>query len=132
MNETHQDSRGLTTLIGDLAQQVTTLLQTEGRLLRAEISEKLGKVGAGAIQVLGGAVCLLAALMVLLQALVIALAEAGLGAGWSSLLVGVVVAILGVILLRSGTASMNPAELTPDRTQSQLKQDVRVVKDQLK
>lgn len=131
MNE-NQDSRGLVTLISDLAQQVTALLQTEGRLLRAEMSEKLSKVGAGAIEVLGGAICLLAALMVLLQALVIALTNAGLGAGWASLLVGVIVAGLGIFLLRSGAASMNLSDLGPERTQDQLTQDVRVVKEQLK
>ena len=81
---------------------------------------------------LGGAICLMAALMVLLQALVIALANAGLGAGWSSLLVGVIVAVLGVVLLRTGAASLSPSELNPDRTEDQLKRDVRVVKEQLK
>ena len=126
------ESRGLVTLVSDLAQQVTTLLQTEGRLLRAEMSEKLAKVGAGAIEVLGGAICLIAALIVLLQALVIALANAGLGTGWSSLLVGVIVAGLGVFLLRSGAASMNPSDRAPERTQGQLKQDVGVVKEQIK
>ncbi|MBA3448234.1 MAG: phage holin family protein [Pseudaminobacter sp.] len=131
MNE-HQDSRSVATLLSDLAQQGTTLLQTEARLLRAEMSEKFHNVGTGAIEVLGGAVCLLAALIVLLQALVIALAEAGLGAGWASLLVGLVVAGLGVFLLRNGSSSMAPSELTPDRTQEQLKRDVRVVKEQLK
>jgi len=126
------DSRSLAALISDLAQQVTSLLQTEGKLLRAEMTEKVTKAGAGAVEVLGSAICLLAALMVLLQALVIALANAGLGAGWSSLLVGVLVAILGVVLLRTGTASLNPTDLTPDRTQDQLKRDVRVVKEQLR
>ena len=131
MNE-HQEARSVTTLLGDLAQQVTTLLQTETRLFRAEMSDKLSNVGNGAIEILGGAICLLAALMVLLQALVIALANAGLGAGWSSLLVGVVVAVLGVILLRTGSANLSPSELNPDRTQEQLKRDARVVKEQLK
>jgi len=126
------DNRSLVTLVGDLAQQVTQLLQTEGKLLRAEMTEKLSKAGTGAIEVLGGAICLLAALMVLLQALVIALAEAGLGAGWSSLLVGVAVAILGVVLMRNGSAGLNPSDLAPDRTQDQLKRDVRAVKEQLK
>ncbi|RUU48971.1 phage holin family protein, partial [Mesorhizobium sp. M6A.T.Ca.TU.002.02.2.1] len=32
----NQESRGLATLVSDLSQQVTTLLQTESRLLRAE------------------------------------------------------------------------------------------------
>ena len=64
MNERLNESpagRGLGTLISDLAQQVTTLLQTEGKLLRSEMSDKLSKVAAGAIEVLGGAICLLAA-----------------------------------------------------------------------
>jgi len=126
------DTRSLVTLVGDLAQQVTQLLQTEGKLLRAEMTEKLTKAGAGAIEVLGGAICLLAALLVLLQALVIALAQAGLGAGWSSLLVGVIVAILGVVLMRNGSANMKPSDLTPERTQDQFKRDVRAVKEQLK
>lgn len=100
--------------------------------MRAEISEKASKAGAGAVEILGGAICLLAALLVLLQALVIALASAGLGAGWSSLLVGVIVALLGVTLLRNSMAGMTVSELTPDRTQDQLKRDARVIKEQLR
>lgn len=130
--KTGAEDRNLATLVGDLAQQVSRLVQTEGRLLRAEIGEKASRAGAGAIEILGGAICLLAALMVLLQALVIALAEAGLGPGWSSLLVGIVVAALGIFLLRSGKAAMDPAELTPDRTQQQFKRDAAAVKEQLK
>ena len=80
---------------------------------------------------MGGVICLIAALIVLLQALIIALAKAGLGAGWSSLLVGVVVAGLGLVLLRAGTKMLSPSELNPDRTEEQLKRDVRVVKDQV-
>ena len=131
MNE-NQDSRSVPTLLSDLAQQATTLVQTEARLLRAEMSEKFSKVGSGAVEILGGAICLLAALMVLLQALVIALANAGLGAGWSSLLVGVVVALVGYMLLRAGAKTIQPSELTPERTQEQFKQDIQVVKEQLK
>jgi len=127
-----QDDRSLMTLVSDLAQQVTTLLQTEGKLLRTELYEKAEQAGAGAVEVLGGAICLMAALLILLQALVIALAKAGLGAGWSSLLVGVVVAGLGLILVRSGAASMKPSNLTPDRIAAQLKSDANVIKDQVK
>jgi len=43
------DSRSLAALITDLAQQVTSLLQTEGQLLRAEMTEKVTKAGAGAV-----------------------------------------------------------------------------------
>jgi len=119
-------------LISDLSQQVTTLLQTEGKLLRTELYEKAEKAGAGAAEVLGGAICLMAALLILLQALVIALANAGLGAGWSSLLVGIVVAVVGAFLVRTGAANMKPSQLTPDRTTGQLKRDASVIKDQVK
>ena len=126
------DDRSLMTLISDLSQQVATLVQTESRLLRAELSEKAEKAGSGGMEVLGGAICLLAALLVLLQALVIALAKTPLGPGWSSLLVGVLVAILGLILLRAGSSTMKPSELAPDRTAGQLKRDANVIKDQVK
>lgn len=119
-------------LISDLSQQVTTLLQTEGKLLRTELYEKAEQAGAGAAEVLGGAICLMAALLILLQALVIALANAGLGAGWSSLLVGIVVALVGAFLVRTGAANMKPSQLTPDRTTGQLKRDASVIKDQVK
>lgn len=131
MSEAPQD-RSLATLIGDLTQQASTLVQTEGRLLRAELSEKMTKVGGLATEVLAGAICVLAGLMVLLQALVIALANAGLGAGWASLLVGLVVAGLGAMLIRNGSANFTAAELAPQRTQNQLENDARVLKEQVK
>ncbi|ESX07715.1 hypothetical protein X766_34515, partial [Mesorhizobium sp. LSJC255A00] len=42
-----QDNPSLAGLVTDLAQNVTTLVQTEARLFRAELSEKLTKAGAG-------------------------------------------------------------------------------------
>jgi hypothetical protein len=128
----NEDSRSLATLIGDLTEQASTLVRTEARLLRAELSEKFAKVGASAVEILGGAICLLAALMVLLQALVIALAETGLGGGWASLIVGVAVAVLGLILIRNGSAGLDPGEMAPEKTARQLQEDARTVKEQVK
>jgi len=127
-----QDDRSLVGLISDLSQQVTSLLQTEGKLLRTELYEKAEQAGTGAAEVLGGAICLMAALLILLQALVIALANAGLGAGWSSLIVGLVVAALGAFLVRNGASNMKPSQLTPDRTTDQFKRDATVIKDQIR
>ena len=129
MSDQH-DNRSVATLISDLAQQASTLVQTEVRLLKAEMSEKASKVGTGVAEMAAGAICLLAALIVLLFALVAALAETGMGPGWAALLVGVIVALLGVFLLKNGSTSFT--NLTPDRTTEQLGQDARVVKEQLK
>jgi hypothetical protein len=46
------ENRSLATLVGELTEQGGTLLRTEAKLLRAEISEKLAKAGASAIEVL--------------------------------------------------------------------------------
>jgi len=130
--DTRSDSRGITTLFSDLADQASTLVHTEFRLLRAEMSEKVEQFRNGAIEVIAGSICLLAALLVLLQALVVALAELGLGAGWASLLVGVVVAVIGAILVSRGTSNMSAQNLTPERTQEQVTRDARAVKEQIR
>lgn len=129
---TREDPRGITTLFSDLANNATTLVQSEFRLLRAEMSEKVGQVGNGLAEMVAGAICLLAALLVLLQALVVALAEMGLGTGWASLAVGVVVAIIGGVLVRMGMSNMSSTNLMPERTQHQMSDDARAVKDQMK
>ncbi|WEX07696.1 phage holin family protein [Chelativorans sp. AA-79] len=129
---TREDPRGITTLFSDLANNATRLVQAEFRLLRTEMSEKVGQVKNGLVEMIAGAICLLAALLVLLQALVVALAEMGLGTRWASLAVGVVVAIVGVILVRIGTSNMSESNLMPERTQHQLGDDARAVKDQMR
>ncbi|WP_173931319.1 phage holin family protein [Chelativorans sp. Marseille-P2723] len=129
---TNEDQRGITTLVTDLADQAATLVRTEFRLLRAEMSEKLEQVRNGGLEIVAGSICLLAALLVLLQALVVALAELGLGMAWSSLIVGVVVAIIGFVLVRMGTSNISATNLTPERTQEQLAKDTRAVKEQIR
>src|SRR3954468_5238954 len=103
------DSRSLSTLLADLTQQGSALIQTELQLLRAEVSEKVAQAGTASVEVLAGALCLFAALIILLQALVVALTRLGLSADWASLLVGIVVAVLGAVLVRNGTAQLSPA-----------------------
>ena len=128
----NEDSRGVMGLVSDLADQASTLVRTEFRLLRTELSEKFDQVKSGAIEVVAGAICLLVALLVLVQALVIALAQMGLGGGWASLLVGVVLAVLGYILVKTGSSNMSAANLTPERTQNQLARDAHAVKEQVR
>lgn len=127
-----RESRSIQTLISDLCDQATSLVHTEFRLLRAEMTEKVGQIKSGATEIVAGGICLLAALLILLQALVVALAELGLGAGWASLLVGVVVAVIGVILMRIGTSNVSATNLTPERTQEQLGRDTQAVKEQVR
>lgn len=127
MSAAGTDTRSLPQLLSDLVHEMTTLLRRETQLVRAEISEKITKVEAGVGSILAGTICLLVALNVLAGALVIALAN-WIGAGWSALVVGLVLAVMGAILVKTGTSSMH--DLAPDRSMRQVAEDAKLVREQ--
>src|SRR6185312_5702379 len=124
-------SRSLPDIFSDLVAQFTSLLQKEGQLARAELSENIGKAAMGLGFVIGGAVLLIPALVVLLDAAVAAITEQGhLAPYWSALIVGGVVLILGLALLAFGTSRLRPSNMIPTRTMQQLQRDASVAKAQ--
>lgn len=136
------DPRSVPQLLSDLARELTTLFKKEGQLIRAELSEKATKLGVGIGSAAAGAIVLLVALNVLAAALVVAIARIGadaadpaiqndgIGVGWASLIVGVILAIIGAVLVRKGTSDMT--DLTPERTVNQVSQDANLVKEQVR
>jgi hypothetical protein len=126
-----QDPRSVPELLSTFTSDFVALLRKESELVRSEFSEKVGQIAKGGAEMAGGAICLLAALLVLLQALVIALSKI-MDPVWASILVGVAVAILGVVLLRAGAKAVEPSKLTPDRSARQLGKDAALAKDQVK
>jgi hypothetical protein len=126
----HTDERSLKDLFTDLTESITTLFRKEIQLARAETSEKINQVGVAIGAIAGGAILALAALIVLLQALVIAITEAGVPAGWASLIVGVIVAVVAYVLIHKGTNDLKASNLAPNRTMGSLKRDAQVVKEQ--
>lgn len=131
MSET-DDRRSLRTLLSDLVHELTTLFRKESELLRAEISEKVTQIEVGIGAAAAGVICLLAAFLILLQALVVAIANLGLDPAWASLIVGVVVALIGVLLLRKGSSNMSSAKLMPSRTAAQVEKDARLAREQVR
>jgi xanthine/uracil permease len=125
------ESRSIPQLLGDFTSDLTSLLRKESELVRAEFSEKLGQLAKAGGEIAAGAICLLAALIVLLQALVIALSNY-MDPAWAALLVGVVVAVLGVVLLKAGAKAASPENLKPDRTLRQVDKDITLAKEQVK
>src|SRR5512146_193440 len=95
------DPRSLPQLVGDLTHDLSTLVRKESELIRVELKENLQQMARGGATLAVGAVLTLAAAMILLQTLVLALAKV-MDPVWASLLVGVVVAIVGIVLLRGG------------------------------
>src|SRR3546814_6583063 len=89
-----RDTRSVPELLSDLLRETTELFRAEGKLIRAEISEKIRQVEMGGGSLVAGAICLLVALFVLAQALIVALGDI-IGDAWAALLVGIVIAEIG-------------------------------------
>ena len=136
------DTRSVPQLLSDLARELTTLFRKEGQLIRAELSEKTSQLAVGLGEAAAGAICLLVSLNVLAAALVVAIArigaeqadpaiqDTGIGVGWASLIVGVLLAAIGAFLLKKGASNMS--NLTPERTVNQVSQDANLVKEQVR
>jgi hypothetical protein len=123
--------RSIPDILSDLVAQFTRLVQKEGQLARAELSENIGKAATGLGFVIGGAVLLIPALVVLLDAAVAAITERGhLAPYWSALIVGGAVLIIGLLLLAFGASRLRPSNMIPARTIQQLQRDASVAKSQ--
>ena len=126
-----KDPRSVPDLIGDVVREANELLRTEGKLIRAEISDKFTQVQLGGGSLAAGAICLIVALVILAQALVIALAHL-VGPGWAALVVAVVFGLAGMVLINRGKTALATVSLVPDRAIEQLQKDRNLVKEQVR
>lgn len=124
-------NRSVPELLGNLVNQVSTLFRKEVQLARAEVGEKVGQATGSIVSLAAGGVLLLAALMILLEAVVAFLAYLGIPVPWARLIVGVVVALIGYALVRSGMSGLKTSNLVPNRTVEQLSRDAAVAKEQV-
>jgi hypothetical protein len=125
-------ARPLTSLFTDTVAELTHLFQTEIRLVRAEINEKMSRAANSGALIGAGAVVLLPAVFILLLAIVRWLAVAGLPDQWGLLLVGLVVAGAGVGLLMKGVNNLKGSALVPNRSIEQVRADVAMAKEQVR
>lgn len=123
--------RSVTDLFGSAIGQISTLFRKEVQLARAEMSEKLGEAAGAVTPLAAGGGLLLGALILLLFALVSLLVSFGIATGWSQLIVGVVAALIGYVLIRSGLSRLQSSNLVPRRTAEQLSRDAQVAKEQV-
>jgi putative superfamily III holin-X len=128
----HDSARPLASLFTDLISEVTQLFQTEIRLVRAEMNEKVGRVANSGALIGAGAVVMLPAVFILLLAIVRWLEVAGLPEQWGLLIVGVVVAAVGTILLMKGINNLKGSALVPRRTIEQVQADFSVAKEHVR
>jgi hypothetical protein len=124
--------RPITTVFTEVVTELTALVQTEFRLARAELNEKLDRIANSGMAIGAGAICALAGLFVLLLAIAEWLAVAGLPREWGLLLVGGLVLVIGAVLLMRGVNSLRGSALVPQRTVHQVRQDISVAREQVR
>ncbi len=116
------DSDSPMSLVRRLVDELTTLLRQEVALATAEFSRSLSAARSGVGSVAAGGAVAFAGFLVLLEAVVLALSQA-LRPWLAAAIVGVVVAIIGVILLQAGKRKLDPATLRPRHTAESLRRD---------
>jgi len=124
--------RTVVDIVRDLLAETTTLLRKESQLARAEISEKVDQAVRGVGFVIAGAVLLIPALVVLLGAAVFAMIDAGIDARWAALAVGGVALIVGVLLALVGVRAMRADQLMPRKAMAHVQRDLSMAKNQLR
>ena len=127
-----ESNRPITSLLTEVISELAYLIQTEIRLARAEISEKLSSAASSGALIGAGGVLALSGFLVLLFAAVKFLAIAGLPEQWGFLLVGAIVAVVGGVLVMKGVNALKASSLYPKKTVEQVRADYSVIKEQVK
>ncbi|MGB3555131.1 MAG: phage holin family protein [Jannaschia sp.] len=123
------ETRSAGGLLSDAMGNVSALVRNEVDLARAEVSENISRAGVAIGLIAAAGILALVALNVLAAALVAALTEAGLAAGWSALIVGVVLGGVAFLLMKKGTDDLKLSSLAPTRTVKNVQRDAEAVKD---
>ena len=98
------------------ARDSVELVRKEVQLAKMETSEKIDQLAKGIVFVIVGALLLVVALGFLAEALVEFLATLVGSEGLAALIVGILVAVTGVVLVMRGKSNLSPENLKPSRT----------------
>ena len=121
------ESRSISDVIRDVVLDTRTLIKGELDLVRSEAGDKLNRVVMAVVVILGGTLLGFSALNILLAAIVQAMTHY-MPAWLAAVIVGVVVAIIGLILVMSGKKALEADKLVPQRTADSLGKDANMVK----
>ncbi len=127
-----ETTRPLFSVMTHVASDLAYLVQTEFRLAKAEMSEKMcGAANAGIYLALGGVVAL-SGLIVLLFDIARWIARAGLAYEWSLLIVAAVALAIGAALAMVGVSRLKASAFVPERTLGQMREDYVVAKEHVR
>jgi len=126
---TTESNKSAGSLLTEALSHVSSLMRKEVDLARAEVNENLKHAGVAIGLIVGAVVVALTALNVLSAALVAALTEAGIPAGWSAVIVGLLLAIVAYVMVQKGTNDLKLSSLAPTRTAKNVKRDAQTMKE---
>ena len=119
-------------LFADALSQMTTLFQTELRLVRTEIGEKISSAVSAIVMILVAAVFLLVALFLILIGGVELIISFGFQSWAAYFMVGAGIALIGVVALLLALRNLSADRLKPSRSISQFGKDAEIVKEQVR
>jgi hypothetical protein len=114
---TKAESTSLGDLMGQVTQDMSTLLRQEVELAKAELKQSATRAGKGAGMMAGAAVAGYFVLLFLSIALWLALGYL-IGLGWSSLVVAVIWAIIAAVLAVRGRTEMRKIRGLPQTSET--------------
>jgi len=124
-----ENSRSIADVLQDIIANVQTIIRSEVRLAKTEITEEATKAGRAASMMAGGAVAALFTVWLLLLTIVFALAT--VIPIWSAaLLVCVLMGVVTAVLLVAGKKRFSTVHATPEKTIESVKENVEWVKNQ--
>lgn len=122
--------RSLGQLFADLMNDTRTLLQKEVQLAKVEVTEKVTRLGKDIASLAVGGAIAYAGLLALVAAAVMGLAN--IVPHWlAALIVGVVIAGIGVGMIQQGRKNLSLEKLSPRKTVESLQEDKQWVKEQI-
>jgi uncharacterized membrane protein YqjE len=118
-------------LFGTLTSDLSELVRSEMELARVEIREEAAKAGRAAGLLGAGGLIAYLGLGLMAMAAAWGLAEV-VDAGWAFLIVGLVIAAIGVVVLMKGRDRLREVRPVPEETVETLKEDARWARAQVK
>lgn len=115
-------------LLTQLANNSAALVRDEIDLAKQEMREKVSSFKSGVVTIALGAAVAYFGLLALVAAAIIGLAYF-VGAGWSALIIGALLAIVGGITAMSGIGQLKRTSLKPEQTIETLEEDKEWLKE---
>lgn len=128
MNDASYANKSTATLVTEAATHVSTLVRSEMDLARAELDQKMRQAAVAVGLLVAAVVAAITALNVLTAAIVAGLTEAGMPAGWSALIVGLVLAIVAWLFVLKGMNDLKVSSIAPTRTAENVKRDTKAAR----